>query len=132
MKNKTMILKSNDGKSLSLLTSIKQYKLIQDEIKKLKDNEKILKEIFKKYDFEKVIILDEQGDDTIFQVTKYFQTRKELNIDKLIELIEAHVCGDLELTDMITHKQQFRDDLKAIIDSCYDEKKVECVKFTFK
>lgn len=132
MKNKTMILKSNDQKSLSLLASIKQYKLIQDEIKKLKDNEKILKEIFKKYDFEKVIILDEQGDDTIFQVTKYFQSRKELNIDKLIELIEAHVCGDLELTDMITHKQQFRDDLRAIIERCYDEKKVECVKFTFK
>lgn len=133
MENKQLIIKKDNEKHQLMINSINQFKALQDELKRLKDMEKILKDTFKQYDFEKVVILDEKDGNVTFQVTKYHQTRKELDIDKMISLIVAHVCGDLNLVDgIVGGSQQLEDDIKEIVEHCYNEKKVECVKFTVK
>lgn len=132
--NKQLILtKDNvDKKNEIIINSIEQFKQVQEQLKSYKELDKMLKEQFKKYDFQKVIIMSEQGN-TTFTVTQYDQEKKSLNKERLIEVLEAYIKSDLALGDDIVDKQiPLKEELERILDEAYETNIVKCVKYGVK
>lgn len=135
MENKVLIIntKENKEKHLDTIKAIEQYKYVQNQIKAFKEMEKVLKEHFKKYDFEKIIILDENNENITFSITQYTQERKELNEENLLDSLEDYIRHDFAMNDMIIdHQIQLRDELGYILDKSYETKEIKCVKFNIK
>lgn len=128
---KTLIVKSDNKENSLLIDTINKFKMVQQELKKLKDFEKVLKDTLKQYDFEKVVIMNGENDNLVFEATQYFQTRKELDNDKLIDSILTYIKGDLDLSEYI-HDDLFKKDLEKIIEQSHNEKKVKCVRYSCK
>lgn len=130
---KMLIAKANDKKNQLIIQSIKEFKLVQEQLKKYQAMEKILKEQLKKYDFEEVVIIDENDEKIIFKATQYTQERKNLDKEKLVELLEAYIRADLGMGDDINDKViPLKQDLEDIIESSYETKINKCIKFGVK
>lgn len=135
MENKVLIIntKENKEKHLDTIKAIEQYKYVQNQIKAFKEMEKVLKENFKKYDFEKIIILDENNENITFSITQYTQERKELDKELLIERIEAYILSGLGLIDdAVDNSIPVKRDLEEILEDSYETKEIKCVKFNVK
>lgn len=132
---KELIINRDDinTKNEIIVKAIEQFKHVQEQLKSYKELDKLLKEQFKKYDFQKAIIMDEKNGNITFTVTQYEQERKELNKDKLIDLLEGYIKADLGLGDDIFDNEiQLKQELEEIINNSYETKKVKCVKYGVK
>lgn len=130
--NKIIIIDEKDTKHKLMVDTINQFKYVQSQLKSFKELEKKIKDEFKKYDFEKVIITSDSGNIT-FSVTQYTQERKELDKDELIETLKTYICGDLELGDYIKDNSiPLTQDLNDIVENAYKTKEVKCVKYGVK
>lgn len=132
MENKVLIIDEKDKKHKLMIENITKFKWIQEQLKSYKEWEKKLKEAFKQYDFEKVVITSESGN-TTFNVTQYIQNRKELNEEKLLDALEDYIRNDFGMNDTIIDNQiQLRDELGCILDKAYETKEVKCIKYGVK
>lgn len=129
---KELIINADDEKNKLIVETINQFKWVNEQLDKYKKLDKVIRESLKQYNFEKITILN--NDETIvFSATQYEQNRKEFNKEKLLETLQAYICGDLELGDhIIEHSIPLEQELHDIIENAYETKKIKCVKYGVK
>lgn len=133
MENKVLIIEENKSiEHKEMIEKINKFKYIQEQLKAFKEWEKKLKDEFKKYNFEKVVITSESGN-TTFSITQYTQERKELDKEKMIDVIEAYIRSDLGMGDEINDKSiPLRRELEEIVENAHETKTIKCVKYNVK
>lgn len=136
MENKELIISNVESASKEnklIVDTIQQFKYIQEQLKSYKELDKLIREELKKYDFQKIIIMNEKSGNTTFTATQYDQERKTLNKDKLIEVLEAYIKSDLGLGDDIFDKEiPLKQELERIVDESYEINTIKCIKYGVK
>lgn len=132
MENKILIIDEKDNEYKLMIENISKFKWVQEQLKSFKEWEKKLKDSFKQYDFNKVVITSESGN-TTFSVTQYTQQRKELDKEDLVETLKCYIKGDLGLGDFVNEMQiPLTQDLTDIIEKAHKINEVKCIKYGVK
>lgn len=121
--NKIIMLNEKDKKltkkSQEMIQTFKDYKEAKKQLENFKKLEEKLKEELKKYDFEKLVISNEDKIEMLV-VNKFVQKRTKFDMDEFKQTLE----------------KQFDKQQTAQIVGCYElakkEQITECIRFDFK